>query len=347
VVGVLRRRGPVVRGMIPVALVALAGTLLAPGAVAQPPTTVAGLLAHYYDLSHEAEKVNEDLLRSQEDLGKKRDVAATAAAKADAAKATADAARAKAKTARDDMDLVTALSAGRQAQSGMSALVSGASPDDVLNHVEAASLADQVSGRITEVGSAVVAEADRAAAEATKASDAAHKVESEVSTAADQLASRKGELDRQIAEVRSALDHLTPEQRSLLSATEFTGSDVKIPAGDVGAVLKFALSQIGKPYLWGAVGPASYDCSGLVQTSFRVGGVEMPRVSFDQATVGIPVLRHEVRAGDLIFFYNPVHHVAIAVDNMRAVHAPSFGETVKLALIDEIGPITVIRRVMK
>jgi cell wall-associated NlpC family hydrolase len=132
-----------------------------------------------------------------------------------------------------------------------------------------------------------------------------------------------------------------------LSSNEFSRSDVKIPAGNVGAVLQFALSQIGKPYIWGAVGPVSYDCSGLVQTSYRAGGIALPRVSIDQSGVGQQVLRHEVRAGDLIFYYNPVHHVAIAVDNLRAVHAPSFGQTVKLAAIDAIGPITVIRRVMK
>jgi cell wall-associated NlpC family hydrolase len=122
---------------------------------------------------------------------------------------------------------------------------------------------------------------------------------------------------------------------------------VKIPAGDVGAVLRFALAQLGRPYLWGAVGPAAYDCSGLVQTSYRVAGLLLPRVSIEQSMVGQEVFRHDVRPGDLIFFYQPVHHVAIAVDNLRAIHAPSFGETVKLASIDAIGPITVIRRVMK
>src|SRR5262249_33962600 len=158
-----------------------------------------------------------------------------ATSKANAAKAAADSARAKAKTARDDMDLVNALLAGRQGQRGMSALVSGASADDVLSHVEAANLAGMVSGRITEVGSAVVAEADRAAADAAKAQDAARAVEADVATTANKLSLRKTDLDKQIAEVRAALDRLTPEQRSLLSASEFTGQDVKIPSGDIGA----------------------------------------------------------------------------------------------------------------
>jgi cell wall-associated NlpC family hydrolase len=321
--------------------------LLPQAAAAQPPTTVAGLLAHYHDLSHEAEKVNEELLRIQEDVTRKREASAAAGARANSAKAAAESARSRASTAREDMAKITAMLSGRSTKQGLSALVEGASPDDVISTVEAASLAGQVSGRFVEVGGSAIADADRAAAAAATAESAARTAESEVAAGAATVEQRKGELDRQIAEVQTALNRLTPEQRALLSSNEFSRSDVKIPTGNVGAVLQFALSQIGKPYIWGAVGPASYDCSGLVQTSYRVGGIGMPRVSIDQSGVGQQVLRHDVRPGDLIFFYNPVHHVAIAVDNLRAVHAPSFGQTVKLARIDAIGPITVIRRVMK
>ena len=66
---------------------------------------------------------------------------------------------------------------------------------------------------------------------------------------------RQGDLDAQIAEVRKALDHLTPDQRTLLSGSEDYGDDVVIPAGNLGGIIQFAMSQMGKPYLWGAVGP--------------------------------------------------------------------------------------------
>ena len=72
----------------------------------------------------------------------------------------------------------------------------------------------------------------------------------------------------------------------------------------------------------------------------------LPRVSRQQATVGLRVSRDQIKAGDLIFYYRPVHHVAIAVDGTRAVHAPSIGENVKVSPIDAIGPITIIRRVV-
>lgn len=339
----------VVSGVVPVALVALL-LPLAPVATADPadpPTTVAGLLGRYYDLSHEAEKVNEELLRIQEDVAAKREASNKATEQADAAHAAAETARTKAKTAREDMDRVTALLSGRQGSRGLSTFVVSNSPDDVLVRMEAASLAGQVSGRVVEFGGAALAEAERTAQDAARAKDEARAAEAAVADGAGKVEAQKAELDRQVAEVRTALDRLTPDQRSLLATSEYTAADVKIPTGDVGAVIRFALSQLGKPYLWGATGPFSYDCSGLMQTAFRTAGIGIPRVSIQQSGVGQQVLRHEVRPGDLIFYYHPVHHVAMAVDNLRAIHAPSFGETVKIANIDSIGPITVIRRVMQ
>jgi len=160
------RRRRVVRAMVPVALASLVGTVLAVPAVAQPPTTVAGLLAHYYDLSHEAEKVNEELLRVQEDVNKKRETSTAAIERASAARTAADTARTRAKTAREDMVRITALLSSRQARSGLGALVSGSNRDDVLTSVEAASLADEVSGRVVEVGGSAIADADKAASDA-------------------------------------------------------------------------------------------------------------------------------------------------------------------------------------
>jgi peptidoglycan DL-endopeptidase CwlO len=333
---------------VPVAVVALVGLLVAPfPAVAQPPTTAAGLVGHYQDLSREAEKVSEQLLLVQEDVTAKRLAATQAGERAAGASAAAEAARAKARTAREDMDRVAALLSSRRAVPGLSALAASASRDDVLVKLEAASLAARVTGRTAEYGGDAVAEAEQAAEVAVRAQEEARAAEAKVVNGAAQVEEQKAELDRQVAEVRAALDRLTPEQRSLLSTSEFSAADVRVPSGDVGAVLKFVLAQLGKPYVWGATGPNSYDCSGLMQTAFRVGGVAIPRVSIQQSGVGQQVLRHEVRPGDLIFFYQPVHHVAIAVDNARAVHAPTFGETVKLSRIDNIGPITVIRRMMR
>lgn len=321
----------------------LLATTLAMPAAAQP-TTVAGLLAHYQDLSVEAERINEELLIVEEELSARQQAAAAATDAANEAKAAADRARDEASAAQDLDKVAEALSA-RMDLDALSAFATSTSPDDLLGKLEAASLAAHLTGGSREGDTALV-EAEDAAERAADAETAARSAESAVVASAAEVKQRRAELDAQISEVRAALDNLTPEQQQLLQGVEDHGGDVVVPGGDAGAMLEFALAQLGKPYLWGAVGPDSYDCSGLVQTAYRAAGVKMPRVSRQQATVGKEVARSDVRAGDLIFYYEPVSHVAIAVDNTRVVHAPSFGQNVKLGKIDNIGPITVIRRVV-
>jgi len=324
--------------------VLLTATLLVAPASAQP-TTVAGLLAHYYDLSAEAELVNEELLVVQEQLATQQEASAAATTTADEAKANADKLRGKASDAQD-LDKVADALESRSDLGALSALATSTSPDDLLLQLEAASLAAHLTGAPRK-GDAALEAAEDAETEAVAAVKQARDLEATVAASAADVQQRRTTLDTQITEVRQALDNLTPEQRSLLEDIEdYASGDVVIPGGDTGAVLQFAVAQLGKPYLWGAVGPNSYDCSGLVQTAFRAAGVNMPRVSRQQATVGRKVARPDVRAGDLIFYHDPVHHVAIAIDNTRALHAPSFGQNVKISNIDNIGPITVIRRVI-
>jgi cell wall-associated NlpC family hydrolase len=324
--------------------VLLTATLLVAPASAQP-TTVAGLLAHYYDLSAQAELVNEELLVVQEQLATHQQASAAAAKAADEAKANADTLRGRAHTAQDLDQVADALST-RGDLDALSALAASNSPDDLLGKLEAASLAEHLTGGPRQ-GDAALEAAEDAEAKAVAAEKQAQDLEAKVSAGAADVQQRQATLTAQITEVSAALENLTPEQRSLLAGIEdYDSGDVVIPGGDVGAVLQFALDQLGKPYIWGAVGPDTYDCSGLMQTAFRTAGVNLPRVSRQQATVGRRVARPDVRAGDLIFYYEPVHHVAMALDNTRAVHAPSFGQNVKISNMDNIGPITVIRRVI-
>ena len=323
--------------------VLLTATLLVSPAGAQP-TTVAGLLAHYYDHSQAAELVNEELLVVQEELAGQQQTSAAATKAADEARAAAEDARNRANAAQD-LDRVADALSSRQDLDALSAFATSTSPDDLVGKLEAASLAAHLTGGPRK-GDAALEDAEDAADKAVAAESAAQAAEAEVAAGAADVQQRRTALDTQITEVRAALDNLTPEQRSLLEGIEDYSGEVVIPGGDAGEALEFALGQMGKPYLWGAVGPDSYDCSGLMQTAYRAAGVNLPRVSRQQALVGKQVARADVRAGDLIFYYQPVHHVAMAVDNTRAVHAPSFGEDVKLRGIDNIGPITVIRRVV-
>ncbi|MFJ7410019.1 NlpC/P60 family protein [Streptomyces sp. NPDC098077] len=94
-------------------------------------------------------------------------------------------------------------------------------------------------------------------------------------------------------------------------------------------VLAFARAQIGKPYVWGASGPSSYDCSGLTQAAWREAGVTLPRTTWDQVEVGTRVATSDLIPGDLVFFYDDISHVGIYKGDGMMIHAPKPGANVR------------------
>ena len=114
------------------------------------------------------------------------------------------------------------------------------------------------------------------------------------------------------------------------------------PAAQV--VVDTALAQRGKPYVWAAAGPGSYDCSGLTQFAFAKAGIKLPHSSRAQSTMGQPVSRAALRPGDLVFFYSPVSHVGIYIGNGQMVNAPSSGDVVKVVKLDYMPSFHSARR---
>lgn len=94
--------------------------------------------------------------------------------------------------------------------------------------------------------------------------------------------------------------------------------------------VKFALAQVGKPYVFGAAGPGSYDCSGLTMRAWEQGGVSLPHSAADQYNYGhhVAATVASLQPGDLIFFYQPIGHVTIYIGNGLMVSAPTEGEPV-------------------
>ncbi|MET4926848.1 NlpC/P60 family protein [Streptomyces sp. PSRA5] len=94
-------------------------------------------------------------------------------------------------------------------------------------------------------------------------------------------------------------------------------------------VLAFARAQIGKPYVWGATGPSSYDCSGLTAAAWKAAGVQLPRTTWDQVKVGKRVATADLLPGDLVFFYDDISHVGIYKGDGKMIHAPKPGANVR------------------
>ena len=126
--------------------------------------------------------------------------------------------------------------------------------------------------------------------------------------------------------------------------TPFGGRRLAPAIGQGTAVVEQSMQYLGVPYLWGGTDPdIGLDCSGFVQLVHRDLGIELPRVSRDQAKGGRPVASlAEARPGDVLAFGEPVNHVAIYLGDGQMIHAPRRGDVVKVEPIDR--PITAIRR---
>jgi cell wall-associated NlpC family hydrolase len=96
------------------------------------------------------------------------------------------------------------------------------------------------------------------------------------------------------------------------------------------AAVDAALSQVGKPYQWGASGPDSYDCSGLTMWAWAHAGVSLPHNSGAQYSTTKRVPRPDLAPGDLLFYGNPIHHVAMYIGNGQMVEAPYTGSHVRV-----------------
>ncbi len=310
------------------AAVVAATVVSMPTAHAQPADDA---LKSYTDLTREAEKLTQDHLKAQSDLARANAivVGATEAEK----KALADS-----EQYRGQVDVLTTASFEGARLTNLSAFLTSTSQQDFLERMQAMNIIASDQNAAVSRMNATLNAARKARTDATTAASAAQKFAADVST-------RKVAMDQQVTVARNKYQSLSAPQKQTLAAPG-PAVNVQVPAGAAGAALSFALSQQGKPYVFGSNGPGSWDCSSLTQASYRAAGVTIPRVTYDQAKIGRGVSRSEVAPGDLIIYYSGQSHVAMAVDGTRAVHASTEGVPVKIANIDSIGPISVIRRVV-
>ncbi len=100
------------------------------------------------------------------------------------------------------------------------------------------------------------------------------------------------------------------------------------PSAVAGSVLASVRSQLGKPYAWGGVGPNSWDCSGLTLWAFRSVGITLPRTTYGQVGMGVPVDRGSIQPGDLVFWDTDgsgPSHVGVATSPSTAISATTSG----------------------
>jgi len=145
------------------------------------------------------------------------------------------------------------------------------------------------------------------------------------------LASAEKILAKLKREDRARLAALAAAQEDADQAASkaFASSAGKI-SGRAGAAIKYALAQIGDRYVFGASGTTRWDCSGLTMRAYQAAGVSLPHYSAAQARYGKKVSYSSAKPGDLLFYGNPISHVAIYLGGGKMVHAPRPGSRVKV-----------------
>ncbi|MFF5424309.1 MULTISPECIES: NlpC/P60 family protein [unclassified Streptomyces] len=164
------------------------------------------------------------------------------------------------------------------------------------------------------------------------------------------LGAKKKKYLGKLAEARQLLNTLTQEERERLEqaerakeqrASRAAGERMdlgnEVPASGLGgAALAAAATQIGKPYVSGAEGPNSYDCSGLTQWAYRQAGARLTRTTYTQQNDGVKIGRSQLKPGDLVFF-NGLSHVGLYAGNNTILHAPKPGANVRYESMDYMG----------
>ncbi|WP_026418231.1 MULTISPECIES: C40 family peptidase [Actinoalloteichus] len=345
------RRNRTMRGALAATAVAVALSLFPTPALAQDFDTKDEAVARLQELHEEAVAVTEELHQANDELEARREELREATEDAEQATRTAEQALAEQETFRDEVDQLASASYQGARFNKLSALLVADDPEVFLQQLSALDVLANGNRRAMDRLSAVVTQASDAEQAADEARAAAEEAEAEAVRIESELGAKQEAMDAKIAEVQSFIDQKEAEelQVQMPGVGEGQTDYGQVPPGSgTGAqAANVALGKQGTPYVYGATGPGTFDCSGLVQWAYAQVGIGVPRNSRAQAAAGVPVSRAQLAPGDIIAYGSPVHHVSMYVGGGNVVHAPTTGDVVKVVPIDRASssPVTAMRRV--
>jgi cell wall-associated NlpC family hydrolase len=320
---------------------------LSSGAQAAPKPSIASVTAQLTALGHQNERLAEQYNKAGIDVALKQKQADRAALVAKRAQAAYDTSKGQVR-----FDLVAQYkgdSLGRTA-----ALLTSRSSQNYLDQLSTLSLISARRATITH-------QLDAQKTAAAKASTTAAQLLASATKIRKALGVARANLTARVAKYTQLLSRLNAAQRARFLAikqakakaiaqapvtvakgkaqvrTVTALGPAPAPSARAAIAVKYALAQIGKPYVFAAAGPRAFDCSGLTMMAWKAAGVSLPHLAAAQFNMGHHIARSQLEPGDLVFFYPGIQHVAMYIGHGLVVHAPHTGDVVRIAPLSEFG----------
>jgi peptidoglycan DL-endopeptidase CwlO len=330
-----RRKRPSGRALLALGAASMAAVVAVPGAsLADPTPSIAEVKKQVDKLHHEAEQAAE-LSNEYED---KMTAIQRKLKKLDT---DLEAQRAKVQELRRN---IGAFAAAEYRAGGMDSTMQLLLADDPDKFLAQMSSARALRGQQGDVLVRLRAEqkelAEREAmqkAELARFKDAQKQAKDRLEEAKAKQAKSEDLLKRLTAAERRRLQELEDrENRTSRGDERDIPTDLPPGSGRGATALAYAKQQLGEPYVFGADGPGSWDCSGLTRMAWAQAGVELPHSAKQQYYQGPKVSRSQLEPGDLVYFYSDLSHVALYAGNGKILHAPRPGKSVEYADLDDM-----------
>lgn len=303
--------------------------------------TVDELIKDMEAKSHEATTKSEEVKQLALDIENGKAEVERLSHQADAAREAAREASKRAQLIRVDVDRVAQAKYRGASLEHYAGLSSARNPQEAIDRgAYISSLSERNSRIIADLNRSLetVASEHSAAAAAKAAADFRL---GELGVQHQRLEREESELREQVKDLEARIDALDPAAlRAWLSKNNpIAGVDLASIVGgsESGmAAVNAALSKLGAPYGWGATGPDTFDCSGLMVWSYAQQGKSIPRTSQAQMAGGTPVSRDELQPGDIVGYYPGATHVGMYIGNGQLVHASDYGIPVQVVDVDSM-----------
>ncbi|WP_327288782.1 C40 family peptidase [Streptomyces sp. NBC_01198] len=300
------------------------------------PASLPDLLAQLRSLYQQTEAATESYNKAKETADQQR-------AKAEALDTQLADQRTKVAAGRDQVGLLARQLYRTGGASPYLSMLDGESPQDFFGLLH---VAKRAVGHQQNVVDGLTAGEDRLAAlnaQAQRALDAAQVAQSK-------QAAQKTQIETHLRQVEALLAGLSGVQISDLEALEKQGADkaqqefmdskalgqdpaLRAPSKSGDRAIDYAFDQLGKPYVWGAEGPKSFDCSGLTSQAWSHAGVTVPRTAEEQWARLPHVPLSLLRPGDLVVYFPGATHVALYIGDGLVIQAPHTGAVVTVSPI--------------